>query len=440
MQLSLLLLVLVPALIAIWGLFDGRRIFEYPVGVSLLFIAWIIPQAIYIENSGFSQRYDGHIAWVYMVACLVFLTAGFYVGKNRRRGARQRSPLSLEAYDLNALAYGTFALIGFGALCMFLMMREAATQNLGNRWTGISTAYALGSQTVFYGFALAFLLYGRTKNKLFLVAMAACFFIFLPAITIGVKRNVIFEVVFILGAGWFFMYRRAPPRIVVISVLLLGTVLVHQVGAVRQFIQDGRGSVVDAVNEGVLFERFEYFNLQKAREIEQAVFDIYVTHETLELEGGVEYWNRVVHQYVPAFLLGQEFKDSLKAQSNVASERIGLDRIEWAGATRTGFSDTFRSFWILGVGVFFLIGYGFGWTYQVALAGSIWGQFYYLILLNDGLVAITESTARLLAALPFLILITYMVRRQSRRRRAVSIRTRTRTRAASKVPWAMNER
>lgn len=386
--------------IAVWGFVHTTRIFLYPVGVALLFMAWVVPQAIHIESSGLGEIHDAHLTWAYATLCLIATAAGF------RAGIRH-GPLSWRpALAVRPLLGGTVALVGLGGFCALKVYGMAEADDLGTEWTGVITAYHLGAQTLIYAFALSWLIYLRTGRPIFLAVMGMALLFVVPGLMAGVKRNVVFELAFVFAAGLHFARGVRLNRLALVAACIFGTVLVHQVGAVRHYVYEGHGNAVQAVVSGVLFERFEYFNLDRAPELSQAVSDIAIYNETMRFDGFAHHWNKLVHQYVPAFLLGQKTKDSLKVDVMGGYGDAAAGVYSSPGATRTGFSDSFRGFWWFGTVIFLVIGWVFGRLYNSSLDANLPAQFYYLVLFSDGLLAITESTMRFVSQIPFLLLAT----------------------------------
>jgi hypothetical protein len=169
------------------------------------------------------------------------------------------------------------------------------------------------------------------------------------------------------------------------------------------------GSLIEALSSEEFYTEFNYFKLEQgeASEVGLAQFDYHYMNRTWRWEYGADYWNSMVHQYVPAFLLGREVKENLKIDSLMQRLHLGQEEIASSlGSTRTGFADSYRSFGVLGVLVFGAIGYIFGRLYAISAAGGLAGQYYYLVLLAEGLKSITHSTAEFASALPFVIVIS----------------------------------
>ena len=422
MSIPFLLLWLIPLIFGIWAFGSGRRDLQYPAVMAWLYLAWIVPQAISIEKSPLKDIYGTHFVWLYATCAFIAGSAGFYLAKNAGKKKRRRQkPME---FDYKRLTIASGALIALGIVSLLLTIRTVQAQSLGSSWTGIATAYYLLAQSAYLGLAIAAILFVRKPSYVLAAIIVVGLLGVMPAVVTLVKRNVLFELGVIAAGSLYFGRRVVPPRLLVFGAMIFGTILLHQVATVRHFVQADKGNVADAIVEGVPFENFAYFELDRAPELSKAVVDIYVARQTGQYEWGAEYVNKLTHQYVPSFLLGREFKDSLKLDTRSGLDELAVEDFESRGATRTGFSDSYRSFQEFGLIIFFLIGSIMGWLYGRAVEGSLIAQFFYVILLNDSLFAITESTARFISQLPFILVMAFAVfffARKRVRRRPVMI-------------------
>lgn len=392
---------------ALRGILGNNRFFEFPTVAALLYLAYFVPQALAAERNPLLQAYQPWVLWFYMSCALLMLAIGFSIGKRlARKQAAGRPPVGQSSFLIAVGSVG-LAIVSLFANNQVSNLSEAANA-MGTSWTGEITAWYLLMQTTFYAFALSFLGFLRgERNKILLLVAVITLYSIASMLDANVKRNLIAEVAIILGGAWFFVKHRQPPRVFLLVGCFLGMVLLHQVGAVRGYIAEERGTAIDAIVEGVPFKEFRYFSYDQSPEIQQAMVDIYAARQSGRIEGPASLWNQTVHHYVPAFLLGRDFKESLMIESSSAGEEYyRLDAFERDGATRTGFSDTYKSYSILGVFVFLIMGMFMGWLFGMAMHGRMWAQFYYILLLNDGLMAFTESTDRFFATLPFVVLTT----------------------------------
>ena len=404
---ALILLIGLILFFTVRGIAGNNRLLEFPTLAGIIYLAYFVPQTLAAERNPLMRAYDPWVLWLYMAACLVMIAVGFAIGKyiGTKRVMRVKpAPVEVPRY-----VFGTAFLLGVGLLSLYRINVLAVEANaISTSWTGEITAWFLLMECLFFAFGMACLGYFKVeKRQLFLVVGAIAFIAIGSLIAANIKRTLIAEAVVIMAGTWFFYTRRQPPRPLTIAALLLGTVLLHQVGVIRSHVINEGGTVIGAVMEGQMFSEFRYFTYDESPELGQAMVDVYGTRRSDQLEGTDVIWNAFVHQYVPSFILGRDFKDSLmKPVATAADEDYRLDVFDYEGATRTGFSDSYRSFGAPGMLVFALIGGIFGWLYALAMSGRVWAQLYYLLLINDGLLAITEGTYRFFITLPFLLVMT----------------------------------
>ncbi|MEM0985408.1 MAG: hypothetical protein AAGJ32_04110 [Pseudomonadota bacterium] len=408
-MIALLMMAGVALFLLIRGIWLHEKFMELPTLMAMLYISFLVPQALVVERD-YGPLLNTWFAWTYMTACLIAILIGFEVAKAHAGRNPSSSAAMNERHYESRLMFGAVCLAVLGGLASARVGAIASSNNLGTEWTGVVTFWYLFMQALFFAFALCCLRYVKTRRFLYVLIGALVAAAIAAAVLQNVKRNMIAEIGIIVAGAMFFVLNVKPPRIVIIVGALLGTVLLHQVGSVRSYVDDGRGNALQAFVEGVPFEKFEYFEMERAPEVAQGVVDIQATNESGELIGLMPYWNRLVHQYVPAFLVGRDLKNALMVNQTVDMfEEFERAKLNSRGATRTGFADSYQAFSIFGVVVFLLLGGAMGWLYAHAINGKFWAQFYYLVLLNDSLIAVTESTARFIAGLPFLLFVTYFI-------------------------------
>lgn len=399
------------------GLLRRSKIWAAPTWVGFIFVAYLLPQAIYIEKSEFSEAMNANNAWLYISFCLAAFWLSFELAARPVSSRAQRSELT--RIDKTQLLVRGAIVLSLGLFSM-VQLRSMNTESLGSQWTGIATAYYLLFSCIFLALCIAAIRFLKTREIEWLIFFGIALVIALASIASNAKRSLSAEIFFVIFISVYFVRRWIPPRAVILAFMVLGTVVVHQVGSIRAYIEDGRGTAFDAVREGVPFERFVYFNLERAPEMTQALSDIDLVNQTGEIVGPAPLWNKLVHQYVPAFLLGREFKESMKVEIAFGDDPM-FETFDSKGATRTGFSDSYRAYGFLGFIMFVLIGWIMGWLFQRAMVGQEWAMFLYIGLLNDSMFAITEATSRFFSGGVFVALIALFlflgVQRTIRRRR-----------------------
>jgi hypothetical protein len=109
---------------------------------------------------------------------------------------------------------------------------------------------------------------------------------------------------------------------------------------------------------------------------------------------GLNHWNGLVFNYVPAQIFGSEFKESLCLPIPnlfaIADRNYGY--VKPTGSTVTGMVDCFASFSYFGCLEFFIIAYIMQRLYRRAIDGNIIAQSLYLFMMTNALHAITHGT------------------------------------------------
>jgi hypothetical protein len=396
--------------LALRGIMSGRGVFEFPAVAAMLALAWIVPQGIELEQNPYNL-YRSEMFWAYVTACFLFIVLGFRYG--RRAGARRiwRTPRrALVSYDARKLTLAAGGLVAFGSVNLMLI-GGVDTSDMGGGWTGIITMYALFAGAVPLGFCMAVLLFVRIRSWTALATAVIAAVPLLMTAMSGVRREVLFDLVVLTAGSYYLAKRSFPPRFAVIACLLVGTVVLNKAGDLRLHVKSQQGTLVEALLSKDFYKNFDYFNLGQgeASEVGLAQHDFWYVNNNGMFEYGASYYNAIVKQYVPSFLLGRDLKDSLMIDTLDQRASQGGDIAFSTGSTRTGFSDSYRSFWWFGALVFGSIGYAFGRLYAWGAAGGIAEQYFYLVLMAHGLKAITHSTAELFATLPFTVSISLVV-------------------------------
>lgn len=437
---ALILLVIICFGMAMIAFVSPERLLQYPVAVGLLMLAFILPQAYAIERLHMADAFSPQYSWVYFTICMLMTYAGFALGRRKAAGPSprdgHRKPVA--RFNSNRLAIACIGMSLLGGYSYYQMSQLADTGDYGSQWTGVITFYYLLSGLLVMSLALSWLTFLHTRNRLLLAVAIVSLIIFLPTLTVSIKRSWIFEVAVVIIGGLVFVRGYRPDRLSIAAVLVAGTLLIHQVGALRSYVQEHDTTIVAAIRAGALTENVAILSMQKAPEVQGGVTSIAISRALGIYEPFVFTWNRVMQQYFPAFIFGKEAKSAVKIHS-VLEDEIRSSYF-WEGSTSTGFADSFMGFWWLGSFIFFAIAYVFGRYWSRAISGDLQAQFLYLVILNDGLVAITESISRFISSLPFIFVIAFIVFRFARSTRLEIAREdrRARARAAAQAMRAAN--
>lgn len=405
-HLSFYLLCAVLLWLAARGILDGRKLFAFPTLAAMMGLAWVVPQGIELESNP-SNLYASEGFWLYVTACFVFIAVGFRLGYKLKSRRIARAPdRELQSYSHKRLLIAAAGLTALGLLAQF-QMYGIDTSAMGGQWTGVITMWALLAKANGFGLCLAILVFARTRSLAAIAIAAVAVLPLAQASFLSVRREALFDLVILTAGAWYVAKRRYPPRVAVVVALLVGAVILNAASDIRQRVIGEGESFVGVMLSEETYQGFSYTSLGqgKASEVGLAQYDFWYVNQTWRWELGAEHWNSLANQYIPAFILGREFKESLMLST--LNRRIASGTEEGAfslGSTRTGFSDSYRAFGFFGFSIFFFISYFFGVLFSKSYHSGIDAQYVYLVLLAEGLKMITHSTAEFLAALPFTLL------------------------------------
>lgn len=420
MSFALISLSVIILALAVVPFVSPRMIFEYPFVVGIFLAVWLLPQVWAVEAHGLSGAFDPTETWLYMSLCLIFLVAGYMIGRTtgKQRATRQQDKLE-GMYNEKRMTQASVVLIAVGAVSFVMMNRMAATYDYSGGWTGAIVLYGLLATCLVFGASLTFLIYLRTKSKsallLFLIATA----IYLPILVVSVKREFIFDFAVIVIGGVFLVKKFVPPRAFLIFACVVGAFIVNKAGDIRGYVKNNDSTLIGALtDEALLTGQYTTKNGAEAAEVTGCVTDIAIASERGIYHPFVSLYNGMVSRYFPALIFGRDAKNSMMIQTEQYDPLS--NRAQSNGATRTGFSDTFLDYWYFGVLAFAFLGWIFGWLYSFALVGGLREQYFFIALLGSGLHAITHGFQEFAANLPFMFLIVWLPFRYARVRRAES--------------------
>lgn len=415
MSLSLIILSILILGLGIVPFVRPRSVFEFPYVVGMFLAVWLLPQCWAVERYHLAMAFDPTLTWKYMTLCIIFLLGGYAAGRGiSRQGVQSKRAEIASLYNEKRMAQACIVLIAVGAFAYIMMTRMSEANVYEHGWTGVITVYATLTHCLTFGAALTFLIYLRTKNRFALILFCIATAVALPVLLIGVRRNFLFNFAIIILGSLFLVRGVVPPRLMLLAGCVIGAFIVNNTGEIRAYVKNNDTTLVGALTSSELLAQTteEKSDSGKAPEVSGAVTDISIANDAGVYYPVTAIYNGFVSRYFPAFIFGRDAKNAMMMagmEDNPLSNRFFT-----SGATRTGFSDTFLSFWYFGVFAFLALGVFYGWTLNLALAGGLRGQYLYVSMLGTGLHAITHSFSEFVAGLPFLWLIVWLPFRYAR--------------------------
>ena len=400
------------------ALFDTKKILRLDVAGGLLTLTWLIPQAYALRHDPFAWYYDLSFTYGYIFACIALLAIGSLIGRSlaeRRLGNEitARQDFSSELYEPRKLADAAIAMALLGGIGFILMAREAQNFGVQEQWTGIITLYYLLSQFMIFGGTLGILVYTKYRNRRGLIAYFAMLIVATPVFLLFVRRSVLFQIAAITLGAIVLNRNIKIPRFLLTMGLIVSVLILNGAGAIRQHVINEGGTIVSAFTEGVMFKDNFTGGEVVAAELKSAISDIELARATNNFKPFVMVWNVAVSQYVPKFLVGEEFKSSLLVDDENTSV---FQSYFAAGATRTGFAESFTGYWYFGPFIYLIIGILFGRLWVYTTRNDIRAQHIYLVFLLYSLLTITESISRIVVTAPIILTSIWLSFKYAQRR------------------------
>lgn len=368
-----------------WGMTARGRFYEFPFLAGGTFLGFVLPQLI-----GLSHNQDLPSGALDKTVVMAILCAGMcYCGYLWRPRALQHFDWQLSS---PRLLRASLLLVLFGAYFFFALSRLPEEMKEVSTWSGRPVAYLFFAQTLSYGFAVAFLLFVTSRSRVALAIAVFAAVFYLDRILLAGRRGVTLEFGFIILLSLWFGRGWSIPRPIALAGLILGTLALHSTGEYRAATANTQESKWQQIRSIPFLDNLQQQLSHGGSELENAVYYIAAVDETKQFDYGVFHWNTLVFNYVPAQLLGSEFKQSLTIPVEEVDTYLMYGHSPRLGSTITGLVDAFGSFWFFGCLKFFVIGFVLRRLYQAAVEGHFVARLLYMLIITSALHTITHHT------------------------------------------------
>lgn len=368
-----------------WGMRGPGRFYEFPFLAGGTFTGFVLPQLIGLRNN--ENLPDGALdKTLFMsILCASMCFAG-YMWRCRPMGRMNWQFSETKLIRVSGL------LVLVGAYFFFSISRLPEEVKEISTWSGLPVAYLFFAQVLGYGFAITFLLFARTNSRRALAIAIFAGLFYMDRIFLAGRRGVALEFVFVILLSLWFGRRFALPRPIVMAGLIFGVLALHSTGDYRAATVNEDESKWTQIKNIAFVENLNGQLTAGGSELENAVYSIAATDQTAEFDYGIFHWNTLVFNYVPAQILGDEFKQSLTIPLENTDTYSLFGHTPSLGSTVTGMVDAFGSFWYFGCLKFFIIGFVVRRIYAAALEGHFVAQIFYMLIITDALHSITHHT------------------------------------------------
>jgi hypothetical protein len=372
--------------IVAWFLAEGfvrrERMYQFPFLAGVMTFAFILPQLPGAASDKFLP--EGDYARMMLVAILCMLS--LRLGWSDRAAPFAMFRIAFSERRLLVVA-ALFSLAGAGFY--YKLSHLPGDVSIGVQMSGLPVVYLFFARLLVYGLLIAVLCFVRRPSwAAFMIIMVDVGF-YLERILITGKRAEAAELALIVLLPLWFVHRWLIPRWVMALAMVVGTVGMFSMAQYRDITRAEPGlPSLEELSQIDVIGNFNQLLDSGGQEIRNAVTLIATTDRTMELDYGAFHWNRLVFTFVPAQLVGADFKDSLRLPMPGPSRNYNPA----TGTTETGFVDAFQSFWYFGALKFFLLAYLMARIWSSAMEGQALGQFVYTLSIIPAMHAVSHET------------------------------------------------
>lgn len=382
------------------GLAKPARFFEYPYFMAGIFAVFILPQAVSLLRFPGAANPEAVSAALLMTnLCLAACLVGYCIPPNRSIARFTSVRVNLDRLFATGIV---FIICGF--FFNFLISRiEPDEMGSLTRWSGPATIYLFFAQLVYPGLSIALTIALKRGGGLPWLATVVAAWIPLQAILIAGRREQTALFVLTIALTLFYQRRWIPPRTAVFAALAFALLAIPATGTYRTAMAEQN---FEAVREIDLIGNFNKFlNLESILELRNAAMIMDATASTSGYEFGGGYWDELVFRFVPAQLLGTDFKEGLmfRPSEDRLEEEMEMRGFQMAGgSTKTGIGDSFQQFGYLGFAFFLLLAVLFRTLWLTSIQPSaVFAQLLYIQTSTSAMRAVTHQTVGFLPSLVY---------------------------------------
>ena len=363
---------------AIWRKED-RVQFPFLAGATVLLMVCLPLAGLLSDPSGPS---DSALERFIVMAILCQLAS--WAGYSHPWKLRAFSNLN---FDSRRLAVSAVTLSVFGFFFAYQLSTTDPEIAANGNWTGIATIFSTLSQVSRYGFVLAAILYFRSSDWRFLLAMIPQIVIYGKLFLAG-RRSPTGEFLIILMSLFFFYRKKSVPFSIFLTGMVSLAVFSYNIGDIRanadrpleERIESFFSSdPLSVLSEEGMIEENHYI------EISNAVNFMDARAVGRHYNYGLMFWNQLVFGFVPAQFVGADFKRSL--QFNLYDDTV-LTRFQKPNGTcESGIAEAFMAFGYFGCLLFFLLGSSFRWLWERSIRGSVLCQVVFMLTILPGIMS-----------------------------------------------------
>ena len=372
------------------------RVFEFPYFMAGVFAVFIVPQAVSLMR--FPGQVTGEdISNVFLMTCLCLgmCILGYLLPPSRFVVRQMLRPV-----DHDRLFHVGIGFILISMAASIMSSGISAEFGEGGGLTGGLTIFFFFINLGYPGFAICLFLLREKLTPARLIVTLIGFANPLLAIYHG-RREPAVMFVLIVVMSRFFATRKAPNPLIVYAGMAFMMLAIPATGQYRALVYEGRASEFRQINLVGNFK--EFLESESVLELRNAAAIIRSSRLRTQLEFGAGYWDYIVFRFVPAQIVGREFKDRLMIagdSKNIYKRKLATSYEIPVGSTITGMGCSFEQFGWFGCLFFAALAVLFRSIWVAAnQTNSIFAQLIYIMICTSAMRTVTHQTVDFLPGL-----------------------------------------
>jgi hypothetical protein len=197
------------------------------------------------------------------------------------------------------------------------------------------------------------------------------------------RRGPTGEVMVVICMLLFFYRQWAIPFWLMLLGMFGMAIFCFNIGAIRATVEQPLRERIEAIRAGDPLDSLTLEGMARDRQFVE-VFNAAKFMEAKAQGGnytyGLHFWNQLVFGYVPAQIVGRDFKESLKFTLTDDAQLVtGFEKS--VGTCETGIGEAFMAYNYFGCGLFFVLGAFMRLLWEGAIRNSILHQFLLMLLM-----------------------------------------------------------
>nr|WKN34485.1 hypothetical protein K4G66_19090 [Tunicatimonas sp. TK19036]WKN34636.1 hypothetical protein K4G66_19880 [Tunicatimonas sp. TK19036] len=332
------------------------RLYELPFLYGVACYVFIIPTLFFVKDDSYlltDVEFNRYL--LNAIICFWGALAGYY-SINTQQKYTQISRQQIVKYNESKMFFALLPFIIIGIIGSTLI----DPSEFGNEKGGVF-AIILFFSRFFRPAAIILLILYLLRPDIKKVTFLLIFLFFsLQFILISGRRSEVFNLALTIMFPLFFIKNIVIPRAFIIPSLILAILVIAIFPTAREFTKRGDYDRLYSLSLTDLSR--EYLSGEKTNEVIEAAKNMDVVSRADVFYYGTSFYNSLIHQYASSTLFGNEFKQSLRINSN--ADLTSLRAKYWSGSvsgfkgylSHTGFAGMYFEFGWFAVIFFFFFG------------------------------------------------------------------------------------